>query len=79
MLERLLELLRTGSAYRIADLARELETTPALIEAMLEDLERMGYLRSVAWGCPRECAACVWAESCKATNGGRVWTPTEKR
>ena len=40
MLIKLLELLRTGGTHRVADLARELETTPALVEAMLEDLHR---------------------------------------
>ncbi|MCX7681687.1 MAG: FeoC-like transcriptional regulator [Anaerolineae bacterium] len=82
MLERLIDLLRTGRSYRIADLARELDTTPALIEAMLERLEQMGYLRQICgdaggWACRRGCAACVPAGVCVA-GSGRAWVLTEK-
>lgn len=83
MLERLLNLLRAGGGYRIADLARELDTTPALVEAMLEDLAWMGYLRQMGGGageraCGERCVGCALAGSCVATGGGRVWVLTEK-
>ena len=78
MLDRLLELLRAGGTLRIDDLARELDTTPALVEAMLDDLGRMGYLKRVSGGCGAECSACSLAGSCAVGGGGQVWTFTER-
>lgn len=57
----------------MSDLARKLETTPALIEAMLEDLARMGYLKQVGGECAGACAGCSLAGLCAAGEGGRVW------
>jgi len=77
MLYRLLELLRAGGTHRVSDLARELETTPELVEAMLEDLARMGYLRQVGGECSGACASCPLAGWCTAEASGRVWTLVE--
>jgi len=78
MLNWLLELLRAGGTRRVADLARELETTPALVEAMLEDLARMGYLKRVGGECADKCTACSLAGLCTAGKSGQVWTLAEK-
>jgi predicted ArsR family transcriptional regulator len=78
MLDRLLELLRSGGTHRIADLARELDVTPALVEAMLEDLARMGYLKRISGECGGACAACSMAWLCAAGKSGQVWTLMEK-
>ncbi len=78
MLNRLLELLRVGGTHRVADLARELEITHELVEVMLEDLARMGYLKPVGETCAERCATCPLAGLCAAGEGGRVWTLTEK-
>jgi hypothetical protein len=77
MLDRLLESLRAGGTRRVADLARELGTTPAFVEAMLDDLVRMGYLRCLGGECGGGCAACPLAGLCAAGKGGRVWSLTE--
>jgi hypothetical protein len=86
MLNRLLELLRAGGTHRVADLAHKLDTTPALVEAMLEDLTRMGYLKQVSGKCAGGCAGCSLAGLCAAgdpltssrAGDGRVWTLREK-
>jgi len=78
MLSRLLELLRAGGTHRVADLARELDATPELVEVMLEDLCRMGYLKQVGEECGGGCAGCSLAGLCAAGNGGRVWTLMER-
>ena len=78
MLNRLLDLLRSGGTHRVADLARALETTPELVEVMLEDLVRMGYLRQVGGQCGQSCGGCSLAGLCAAGEGGRVWALTEK-
>ena len=78
MLNRLLELLRAGGTYRVGDLARELDTTSALVEVMLEDLGRMGYLKRVGGECGGGCGGCSMAGLCAAGGGGRVWTLAEQ-
>jgi hypothetical protein len=78
MLNQLLELLRAGGTHRVADLARELETTSELVEVMLEDLGRMGYLKRVGGECGEGCAGCSLAGLCAAGDSGRVWALTEK-
>jgi len=86
MLSRLLELLRSGGTYRLADLARELDTTPALVEAMMEDLARMGYVRRLDARCEGACRECPVAGLCAAgtpsrspdSGEGRAWVLTEK-
>ncbi len=78
MLNRLLDLLRAGGTRRVADLARELDTTPELVEMMLEDLCRMGYLKRVGGECGGKCAACPMAGLCAAGGAGKLWALTGK-
>jgi hypothetical protein len=84
MLNRLLDLLREGGARRIEDLARELDTTPELIEAMLEDLARMGYVKPVSAQCSDACAECRLSSMCAAGgsfdgNNGQIWVLVDRR
>jgi predicted ArsR family transcriptional regulator len=88
MLNRLLELLREGGTHRIRNLADELGTTPELVEAMLEDLARMGYLSRSASECSDKCTACPLSEMCVAGGssgessigrGLTAWVLAEKR
>jgi DNA-binding Lrp family transcriptional regulator len=78
MLSKLLDLLREGGTRRISDLAHELDTTPELVEAMLEDLARMGYVRRVAAQCSKRCKTCPMAEMCAAEgwSDGQIWVLT---
>jgi predicted ArsR family transcriptional regulator len=78
MLDRLLSLVSQGGVHSYADLARQLDVTEELLEQMLQDLARMGYLRSVAEGCEAQCAGCPLAETCAVGGPTRVWTLTEK-
>jgi len=78
MLERLLELLRAGGTRRVSDLARELETTPALVQLMLDELVRLGYLRRVAGSCDAHCGSCSLDGLCATGAGGQIWTLVEK-
>jgi hypothetical protein len=73
LLNQLLELLRAGGTYRVADLAHTLDTTPALVEVMLEDLGRRGYLKRLGGTCAGKCGACPLAGACTAGGGGQVW------
>jgi hypothetical protein len=76
MLNHLLELLQSGPTRLVSDLARELETTPELVELMLADLERMGYLRQARAECVSGCGGCSQVSTCAAGGPGRVWVMT---
>jgi len=79
MLDQLLGLLRSGGTHRVADLARELDTTTELVEIMLEDLRRMGRLKRMEGSCTAEsCETCPMAGLCAAGGGGRLWTLVEE-
>jgi predicted ArsR family transcriptional regulator len=78
MLSKLIELLLAGGTHRVSDIAHSLGTTPQLVEAMLEDLTRMGYLRQLGTQCEGQCKMCPVAGMCTAEANGRVWTLTEK-
>ncbi len=83
MLERLLDLLSNGEIQSMGQLAREIGVSEALIEQMLEDLERMGYVRAVRLsGCSGDCTHCGTQTSCTTpcayTGSGRIWARTEK-
>lgn len=78
MLDELLHLLRGGGTHRVGDLARKLDTTPEMVEFVLEDLERMGYLRRVGGACEGRCSTCPMAGLCAAGSGGQIWTLTGK-
>jgi len=85
MLNRLLDLLREGGARRIEDLARELDTTPGLVEAMLEDLARMGYVKRVSAQCSDACAECRLSSMCAAGgssfdgSSGQIWVLVDEQ
>lgn len=85
MLSRLLELLQEGGTHRIDDLARELGTTSPLVEVMLEDLARRGYLKAITAQCSDMCTQCSRSDMCAAggssteTSGGQIWVLTEKK
>jgi hypothetical protein len=78
MLDRLLELLQSGGTHRVGDLARALDTTPELVEVMLDDLSRMGYLRQVGGQCTEMCETCPMAGLCAAGSSGQLWTLTAR-
>lgn len=78
MLERLLELLRSGGTSRVADMADKLRTTPEMVEAMLDQLTQMGYLRVIESECTSSCGSCSLAELCTSGKSGRVWAVTEQ-
>jgi len=78
MLEELINLLKTGKTRRIAELAQTLNTTPELVELMLQDLERMGILKRVEGTCKEMCASCPMSTVCATGGGGQLWTMTEE-
>lgn len=79
VLHALLNLMGRGGIQQPSSLAAELAVPVDLVEQMLTDLERLGYLQVVGDGCsPSVCAHC--ANTCTVTlgNSGRSWVLTTK-
>ena len=77
MLEKLLKLVAEGGVHSYAELSESLAVPESLLEAMLQDLARFGYLRRVDNGCGRQCAGCSMG-GCSVTGPERLWTLTDK-
>lgn len=77
MLDRMLRSIAAGGPHSLRGLAQELQVSEALLESMIDELVRMGYLRSASAGCSGECAHCPMAASCRVFGCGRVWLLTE--
>jgi len=77
MLRELIRVIAEGQAHSQMELSRRLGVSEGLVERMLEDLARMGYLEPIA-GCAEECAACPLARMCIVGHPRRAWVLTEK-
>jgi hypothetical protein len=64
----LLRLLNDGGLHSLAELARRLGLSEPLVAAMVDDLDRRGYLTAVGDACGTACAGCGLQEAC-ATPG----------
>ena len=74
MLEQLLKEIRAGGTLETGKLAARLGTTPQLIEAMLEHLQRAGLVEPYI-NCVDGCQGCGLREACQ-TRGDtsvRLW------
>jgi DNA-binding IscR family transcriptional regulator len=73
MLEQLVKEIRAGGTLEVNSLAARLKTSPRLVQAMLEHLERSGML-STYLGCADGCQGCSLKGTCSAPAGGvRLW------
>jgi hypothetical protein len=77
--EVLVQIKSTGRLDKAA-LAREFETSTAMIDAILQELVRLDYLRLDALpGCPSDCGSC--SSGCAMATGGlpeAFWTITPR-
>jgi len=75
MLEKLLHEIRSAEIIQPSELAVRLDTSPLMIQMMLEDLERRGFLTQIQSSCSSTCGSCSLNSSCSSNNGqrGRVW------
>lgn len=75
MLEKLLTEIRSGGTFETGVLAATLGTTPELVEAMLEHLQRAGYIRPYQT-CGDACGGCNLKSACNVahqTDDVRLW------
>ena len=78
MLRELIRVIAEGQLHSQTELARQLGVSEGLVEQMLEDLARMGYLTPMEGRCISQCTDCPLASICAAGTPTRVWTLTEK-
>ncbi len=76
MLRQILARISEGGTWSVAALADELDATPELVEAALDELARRGYLKPVAAACSGSCASCPLGGGCVRSPGERVWSMT---
>lgn len=72
MLERLLFELEGSQTLSLEGLAARLQTTPALVEMMLEYLARQGRVEAVKF-CEAGCEGCPLGSLCRAEKQQRLW------
>ncbi len=72
MLELLIKEIKAGGTLETGVLAARLGTTPQLINAMLEHLQRTGLIRPYP-NCGEGCQACTLREACDRPTAVRLW------
>ena len=77
MLFELLEMLRSGGTHTIKDMARQLDVSEMLVQSMINELVRLGYLKLAAQTCPGSCEGCPMVSCCAIGSKGRLWTLTD--
>ncbi len=78
MLRELIRTIAEGQAHSQIELARRLRVSEGLVEQMLEDLARAGYLEPVGGGSAEGCAGCPLARTCVTAQSRKAWVLTEK-
>ncbi len=79
MLKQLLQLVAEGGVHSYATLARQLGVSRGLLEQMLQDLARMGYVAPLGGACDTsQCRHCPLGGSCATDRRGNVWVLTAK-
>jgi predicted ArsR family transcriptional regulator len=82
MTRRLLALIAEGGVSTRAQLAAALDARGPEVEALLEELAALGFVRDLA--CPSggppdsSCAGCALGSGCVVGRPAHVWTLTEK-
>jgi hypothetical protein len=64
VLQQLLRLLSGGGLHTIDEAARRLKLSEPMVAAMVDNLERAGYLVGMQGGCSLSCSGCGAAEAC---------------
>ena len=78
MLEQLVKEIRNGGSLETQSLAARLGTTPQLVEAMMEHLQRLGLIQNYT-DCGSGCQGCGLKDACQGQSTVRLWqTNTEE-
>lgn len=77
MLERLMNEIRHGGTLETNLLAARLATTPQLVSAMLEHLQRLNLIGSYT-DCASGCGGCSLQDACSERPAVRLWQTQDK-
>ena len=77
MLEKLLLMLAEGRGLSTSMIAARLQVSQALVLSMVDDLERMGYLRKVQAACGEPCSGCSLHTACGLRGAPQAWLLTK--
>lgn len=73
MLEQLMRQIQEGGTASVPALARQLNVSEALVDQMLSELARLGYLRPVEICSSEACTGCPQKSSCSTQRPVRTW------
>jgi len=79
MLESLLEKLRDGGTYSLAELSRDYDVSQTQMEQMVLHLVRLGYLKSTAGCDASHCLGCSINSSCSSKAPVQLWSYTSRK
>ncbi len=77
MLQELLRLVYSDGVRDLRQLAQQLGVSQLLVESMLDELVRRGYVRPMDRSSHDVCASCPTASNCSSCHSARVWALTE--
>lgn len=74
MLQQLVDEIRSGGTLEANTLARKLNASPQMVEAMLEHLQRNGFIQAYM-NCGDACGGCSLRDACTkpARSAPRLW------
>ncbi len=78
MLRELLKEIASGKVLSLGELAARFGLGEETVRAMLEELERRGYLSSRSPDCSLRCEGCPLKGSCGVAGIDRIWFLTER-
>jgi hypothetical protein len=73
MLEQLMKQIQQGGTTSVPALARQLSVSETLVEQMLAELTRLGYLRPLESCSPEACTGCPQNTSCGTRRPVQTW------
>jgi hypothetical protein len=73
MLEQLVKQIQQGGIYSVAALARQFDVSEALVEQMLAELARLGYLRTLDTCGNAACTGCPQSAGCGTRRPAQTW------
>jgi hypothetical protein len=73
MLEKLMSMLNRGGTVTVAEMARNLDTTPEVVAGMIDHMTRTGQLQPMNVSCDLACHQCRLARDCHKPQRSRVW------
>ena len=73
MLEQLMQQIQEGGTTSLTVLARQLKVSEALVEQMLSELVRLGYLRQLESCSGKACTGCPQNASCSTHRQVQTW------